>query len=71
MKDRNFLTAGITKVFLDTDENLNRNYNFNTESSGSTCIIIMIIDKIIISANLGDSGAAMSKSDTGNAWTCH
>lgn len=48
----------IIKAFIQTDTDLNKNGNIGTDTSGSTCVSVIMVRDQMICANLGDSCAA-------------
>ena len=53
----------IKRKFNEIDEDISRNKNFDSDFSGSTCNILMLINNSIICANVGDSRAIVVEMD--------
>ena len=58
---RETLYSTMKKVFVDTNKDLCKNPNIDTQFSGSTCVTIILTKNKIISGNAGDSRAVMGR----------
>ena len=56
---RETLYSTMKKVFVNTNKDLCKNPNIDTQFSGSTCVTIILTKNKIISGNAGDSRAVM------------
>ena len=59
--DRKTLYSTMKQVFVNTNKDLCKNPNIDTQFSGSTCVTIILTKNKIISANAGDSRAVMGR----------
>ena len=66
--DRKTLYSTMKKVFINTNKDLCKNPNIDTQFSGSTCVTIILTKNKIISGNAGDSRAVMGRYINGE-WT--
>ena len=57
--------SSIVQAFQSTDNELNKNPGIDTSISGSTCICVLAIGKLIYCANLGDSAAYIIQKGSG------
>ena len=55
----------IANIFIDADNQIAKQ-KFNCEMSGTTCILVILLDEHIISANTGDSRGIMICDDSNN-----
>ena len=62
---RETLYATMKKVFINTNKDLCKNPNIDTQFSGSTCVTIILTKNKIISGNAGDSRAVMGRKING------
>ena len=68
LTDGELIKSTIVKVFLKIDSDLGRDPTFETESSGSTCTLVIILGDRLYCAALGDSEAIMvSRSGSGGS----
>ena len=58
---RETLYSTMKRVFVNTNKDLCKNPNIDTQFSGSTCVTIILTKNKIISANAGDSRAVMGR----------
>ena len=59
--DRKTLYSTMKQVFINTNKDLCKNPNIDTQFSGSTCVTIILTKNKIISGNAGDSRAVMGR----------
>ncbi len=62
---RETLYSTMKKVFINTNKDLCKNPNIDTQFSGSTCVTIILTKNKIISGNAGDSRAVMGRYNNG------
>ena len=62
---RETLYSTMKKVFVNTNKDLCKNPNIDTQFSGSTCVTIILTKNKIISGNAGDSRAVMGRKING------
>jgi serine/threonine protein phosphatase PrpC len=62
---RETLYSTMKKVFINTNKDLCKNPNIDTQFSGSTCVTIILTKNKIISGNAGDSRAVMGRYEKG------
>jgi serine/threonine protein phosphatase PrpC len=60
--------SSIVRAFHESDKQLNSNYTFNTEASGSTCVSVLVAGNKCLCANLGDSCAGILKQKINETW---
>ena len=58
---RETLYSTMKQVFINTNKDLCKNPNIDTQFSGSTCVTIILTKNKIISGNVGDSRAVMGR----------
>ena len=58
---RETLYSTMKRVFVNTNKDLCKNPNIDTQFSGSTCVTIILTKNKIISGNVGDSRAVMGR----------
>jgi serine/threonine protein phosphatase PrpC len=58
---RETLYSTMKQVFVNTNKDLCKNPNIDTQFSGSTCVTIILTKNKIISGNVGDSRAVMGR----------
>ena len=56
----------LKSAFIKTNEQLHRNNRIRDDLSGTTCILVLIIGKVMHIANIGDSRAIVAKQDHAN-----
>lgn len=56
----------LKSAFVKTNEQLHRNNRIRDDLSGTTCILVLIIGKVMHIANIGDSRAIVAKQDHTN-----
>ena len=61
ISDRKTLYSVMKQVFVNTNKDLCKNPNIDTQFSGSTCVTIILTKNKIISGNAGDSRAVMGR----------
>ena len=62
---RETLYSTMKQVFINTNKDLCKNPNIDTQFSGSTCVTIILTKNKIISGNAGDSRAVMGRYTNG------
>ena len=66
-KEKFVINEAFKKAFLETNLGLNQSQKINIDFSGTTAVVVLIIDKVCFCANLGDSRAVIGSLEN-NKW---